>query len=210
MRPLTLNCPKPLLQVRGQSLIEYHLQALAAAGITQVVINLAYLGEQIRAKLGSRYLGLSIEYSCEPEPLETGGAINHALALLGDSPFLLVNGDVWTDFSFASLLDRPLHDELARLVLVANPSHNPSGDFVLDARGKLNWAERERENTYTYAGIALISPQLIAAYPEARAKFPLREAFSWAIKQGLLSGELHSGTWCDVGTPERLAGLQNQ
>lgn len=205
MRPLTLETPKPLLAVHGMSLIEHHIRRLAAAGVRDLVINIAYLGERIRAALGDgAALGVSIEYSVEPEPLETAGALRHALPLLGEEPFLLVNGDVWTDYPFADLGAMTLRGQ-GHLVLVPNPEHKPTGDFSLDPMGNL----RELDGTagFTFSGISLLSPHLISAYPQARSQFPLREVFSWAIGKGQLSGEVFNGTWCDVGTPERLAEL---
>jgi MurNAc alpha-1-phosphate uridylyltransferase len=197
MRPLTLSTPKPLLQVRGVSLIEHHIRRLAEAGVRELVINVAYLGEQICAALGDgRALGVHIQYSVEPEPLETAGALHHALPLLGDAPFLLVNGDVWTDYSFANLRNHSLRG-LGHLVLVPNPEHKLTGDFSLDDAGNLG--ELDGTTSFTFSGISLLS--------QARSQFPLREVFSWAIQNQQLSGELFSGTWCDVGTPERLAEL---
>ena len=130
MRPLTDSTPKPLLRVGGKALIEYHLEKLAAAGIRDVVINISYLGERIREILGdgSRW-HLSIQYSIEPEPLETAGAILQALPLLGEQPFVLINGDVWTDYAIEKLKDYPLQSSCGHLVLVNNPSHHPEGDF---------------------------------------------------------------------------------
>ncbi|MCR6652437.1 MAG: nucleotidyltransferase family protein [Cellvibrionaceae bacterium] len=205
MRPLTLHTPKPLLQVRGISLIEHHIRRLVAAGFRELVVNVAYLGEQIRAALGDGAAwDVRIEYSIEPEPLETAGALLHALPLLGDEPFLLVNGDVWTDYPFARLRETALRGR-GHLVLVPNPAHKATGDFHLDAAGKL--AELEGATGLTFSGISLLSPSLIRDYPHLRRQFPLREVFSWAIGNHQLTGELFNGTWCDVGTPERLAEL---
>lgn len=205
MRPLTLNTPKPLLQVRGVSLIEHHIHRLAEAGVRELVINVAYLGEQIRTALGDgSALGVHIQYSVEPEPLETAGALHHALPLLGDAPFLLVNGDVWTDYPFANLRNHRLCG-LGHLVLVPNPEHKLTGDFSLNDTGNLS--ELDGATSFTFSGISLLSPSLIRDYPQTRRQFPLREVFSWAIREQQLSGELFAGTWCDVGTPERLAEL---
>lgn len=205
MRPLTLATPKPLLQVRGTSLIEHHIHRLAAAGIRELVVNVAYLGEKIREALGDgARLGVSIQYSVEPEPLETAGALHHALPVLGDEPFLLVNGDVWTDYPFARLAEKPLIGD-GHLVLVPNPPHKTGSDFSLSADGALRMAEGG--DGHTFSGISLLSPRLIRHYPRARRQFPLREVFDWAIQRSALTGELFTGTWCDVGTPERLAEL---
>jgi len=204
MRPLTLETPKPLLQVRGVSLIEHHILRLANAGVRDLVINIAYLGDKIRAALGDgARFGVSIQYSLEPEPLETAGALRHALPLLGDEPFLLVNGDVWTDYPFAQLTQR-CPSGGGHLVLVPNPPHKTAGDFSLDKDGLV---QKLGESGYTFSGISLLSPRLIRDYPQARRQFPLREVFEWAIQRSALTGELFPGTWCDVGTPERLAEL---
>lgn len=207
MRPLTDHLPKPLLEVGGKPLLQYHLEALAQHGITQVIINLAYLGDKIRefAGDGSNF-GLQVIYSPEPEPLETAGALLHALPLLGDEPFLLINGDVWSDFPIQSLCRHPLKtNELAHLILVPNPSFHPTGDFALDAQG---WLVNDSTIKYTFAGISLIDPQLISQYPQQRRKFPLGEVLRYGISQKSIGAEIYSGRWSDVGTPERLALLQ--
>ena len=204
MRPLTEHTPKPLLKVGGKSLIEYHLEALASAGIDDVVINVAHLGDQIKQALGKgdRW-GLSIQYSTEPEPLETAGAIMHALPLLENSPFLLINGDVWTDFSFASLLSQKLDQSLGHLVLVDNPEHNPDGDFSIDN----TFLSSKNKTTYTFAGISLLNPALLIDYPESRTRFPLGEVFRYFLQQKKLTAEYYSGQWFDIGTVDRLACL---
>lgn len=205
MRPLTLATPKPLLEIKGTSLIAHHILRLKSVGVCEVVINIAYLGEKIRAALGDGgAFGVRIRYSAEPEPLETAGALLHALPLLGAEPFILVNGDVWTDYPFADLLRRPLPN-LGHLVLVPNPPHKLLGDFSLGADGLLQ--ELDGESSFTFSGISLLSPQLIATYPQQRAKFPLREILGWAIQNRQLTAETFAGIWCDVGTPERLAEL---
>jgi MurNAc alpha-1-phosphate uridylyltransferase len=201
MRPLTDQCPKPLLPVAGKPLIAWHLERLAAAGFTEVVINLSWLGEQIAATLGdgARY-GVSIAYSREPWPaLETGGGIHNALPLLGTEPFLLVNGDVFTDVDFAAL--RLASADLAQLVLVANPAHNTRGDFWLDA-GRVVEQGGER---LTYSGIALLRPELFAGAEPGR--FPLLPWLVKAREAGRLGAQKHPGRWLDIGTPERLAEL---
>jgi MurNAc alpha-1-phosphate uridylyltransferase len=203
MRPLTLTTPKPLLRAGPRTLIEWHLDALARAGVTEVVVNLAWLGDRIRAFLGDGAgRGLRIAYSDEgPEPLETGGAIVHALPLLGDAPFWLVNGDVWCDFDF----DRPAPlgaGDLAHLVLVPNPAHNPAGDFTLES-GRIGNGAPGR---LTFAGISVIDPALVAGRGPGR--FPLAPLLRAAADAGRVSGELHAGRWTDVGTPARLAELE--
>lgn len=203
MRPLTLHTPKPLVRAAGVPLIEYHVRALAAAGFTELVINHAWLGQQIEDYLGdgSRF-GVRIVYSPEGEPLETGGGIFKALPLLGEQPFLVVNGDVFTDYAFAELR-RPLAG-LAHLVLVANPSHHPQGDFRL-VDGKVT-DEPEHTNRLTYSGLAVLSPALFdGCQPGA---FKLAPLLRRAMADGQVSGEHFGGRWIDVGTHERLAEVE--
>ncbi|MEO8314326.1 MAG: N-acetylmuramate alpha-1-phosphate uridylyltransferase MurU [Pseudomonadota bacterium] len=202
MRPLTDTCPKPLLKVAGRTLIEWHLEKLAQAGIRDVVINLSWLGEMIAGALGdgSRH-GLAIQYSREPWPaLETGGGLVQALPLLGEEPFLLVNGDVFTDIDFTSLRIAP--DDLAHLVLVPNPEHHPRGDFSLDEDGRIRTEGGER---LTYSGVALLRPEFFAGASPGR--FPLLPWLLKALDAGRLGGQKHGGIWLDIGTPERLAQL---
>lgn len=201
LRPLTLHTPKPLVPVAGVPLIEYHLRALAAAGIREVVINHAWLGAKIEAHLGDgARFGLSIAYSPEGEPLETGGGILHALPLLGEQPFIVVNGDIFTDYPFENLC-RPLPG-LAHLVLLDNPAHNQQGDFQLLADGQLQDAQAGQPSL-TYSGIAVLSPQLFAdCTPGA---FKLAPLLRNAMGLGLVSGERYAGRWIDVGSYERLA-----
>ncbi|WP_445180709.1 N-acetylmuramate alpha-1-phosphate uridylyltransferase MurU [Pseudomonas sp. McL0111] len=200
MRPLTLTTPKPLVRAGGVPLIEYHLRALAVAGFKEIVINLAWLGQQIEDYLGdgSQY-GVSIQYSREGEPLETGGAIFRALPLLGDDAFLVVNGDIWTDYDF-SVLHQPITG-LAHLVLADNPAHHPTGDFTL-VDGQVNDAE-PGATTLTYCGIAVLHPQLFDGC-KAEA-FKLAPLLRKAMANGQVSGERLKGLWVDVGTHERLA-----
>ncbi|MGF6396048.1 N-acetylmuramate alpha-1-phosphate uridylyltransferase MurU [Pseudomonas plecoglossicida] len=200
MRPLTLHTPKPLVPVAGKPLIEYHLGALAAAGITEVVINHAWLGQQIEDHLGdgSRF-GLSIRYSPEGEPLETGGGIFKALPLLGEGPFLLVNGDVWTDYDFTRLR-APLQG-LAHLVLVDNPGHHGRGDFRLQGDQVVDGDDAP--GTLTFSGLSVLHPALFeGCRPGA---FKLAPLLRQAMLAGQVSGEHHHGNWVDVGTLERLA-----
>lgn len=210
MRPLTDHLPKPLLSVGGKTLLDYHLEKIQAAGITQVVINLAYLGHKIREHLSSRHTELSIIFSEEPEPLETGGAILHAATLLGDSPFLLINGDVWTDLDYKEFINRPLLNQLGHLLMVPNPEFHPQGDFAIRDHLLINKSSAESaEPSYTFAGISLLSPDLITNYPLKRQKFPLVEVFRAAIQQKKLTAEVYYGYWSDVGTPERLMALDS-
>lgn len=204
MRPLTLHTPKPLVPVAGVPLIEYHLRALAAAGITEVVINHAWLGEQIEAHLGdgSRW-GLSIRFSAEGEPLETGGGIFKALPLLGDEPFVLVNGDIWTDYDFSRLTCAP--QGLAHLVLVDNPGHHGAGDFRL-AGGQVQDGAGA-DDTLTFSGISVLHPALFdGCQPGA---FKLAPLLRQAMASGQVSGEHFTGHWVDVGTLERLAEVEH-
>ncbi len=200
MRPLTLTTPKPLVRVAGVPLIEYHLRALAAAGFNEIVINHAWLGQQIEDHLGdgSRF-GLSIQYSPEGEPLETGGGIFRALPLLGDDAFLVVNGDIWTDYDF-SVLHQPING-LAHLVLADNPPHHPKGDFTL-IDGKVQDGEPDAQ-TLTYSGIAVLHPQLFDGCSDGA--FKLAPLLRNAMAKDEVTGERLKGHWVDVGTYERLA-----
>lgn len=201
MRPLTLARPKPLLEAGGHRLIDYHLAALAKLGIAEVVVNLSWLGAQIREALGDgRRSGVAIRYSDEgPEPLGTGGGLFKALPHFGDEPFLVVNGDVWSDFDFA-MLRRPA-GSLAHLLLVDNPPHHPGGDYSLDPGGSV----QPLPNRLTYAGISVLDPQLFAGC--TAGEFPLKPLLDRALQAGRLSGQRHHGAWTDVGTPQRLAAL---
>lgn len=213
MRPLTLNVPKPLLRVDDHSLIEHQIVRLRAAGIHDVVINVAYLADTIQSALGDgSSMGVNITYSVEPEPLETGGAVNRALPILGAEPFLLINGDVWCDYPLANLKSRGLKDALGHLVLVDNPSHNKGGDFLVKTgSGCLSPVDPcSTDIGLTFSGISLLSPRLVSEYPSRRKCFPLREALQWAMMDGYLTGERFAGFWCDVGTPERLAALRER
>jgi N-acetyl-alpha-D-muramate 1-phosphate uridylyltransferase len=205
LKPLTETTPKPLLDVAGRPLIGWHLARLAAAGFREVVINVSHLAEQIVAALGGggRY-GVRIAYSREPEPLETAGGIANARGLLGHEPFLLVNGDVYCEFDFAAFRDKELKSSLARLVLIPNPPHHPDGDFTLE-HGFIGNAPQPR---YTYSGIAVMSPALVAGVP-AGAKAQLAPLLRQAAEQRRIAGELYAGLWQDVGTAERLAQLRS-
>jgi len=202
MRPLTDQVPKPLLTVRGKPLIVYHLEKLSRLGVQRVVINLAWLGGQIRAALGNGATWkLQIHYSDEGEQaLETGGGIFQALPQLGQQPFLVVNADVFTDLDFGAIRIAP--QALAQLVLVANPKHHPQGDFALsDGRVQEHGAAR-----WTYSGIGLYRPELFQGCSAGR--FPLLPLLRRAIAADQLHGQLFTGSWSDVGSVERLAALQ--
>lgn len=200
MRPLTDSTPKPLLKVGGKALIEYHLDNIRQAGLHDVVINHAWLGEQIETTLGdgSRY-GLRIEYSREGEALETAGGIQRALTLLGSEPFIAINGDIWTDYSLQSLPPAPAG--LAHLVLVDNPPHHPAGDFMLQSGTLLPAGPA----CLTFSGIGLYRPELFAELKPGKS--PLAPLLREAMHHRDISGEHHTGQWFDIGSPERLQEL---
>jgi MurNAc alpha-1-phosphate uridylyltransferase len=204
MRPLTDHTPKPLLVAGGKPLIVWHLEALARAGVRDVIINLSWLGPQISQALGDgRNFGLRIQYSEEGSPpLETGGGIFQALPLLGPGPFLVVNGDTFTDIDVSALRLSAAAD--ARLVLVPNPPQHPRGDFALDGAAVLDRDPRP----FTYSGIGVFSPALFAGCSAGR--FALLPLFRRACAAGRLQGQRHDGLWRDIGTPERLAALDQE
>jgi MurNAc alpha-1-phosphate uridylyltransferase len=206
MRPLTDELPKPLLKAGDHSLIEYHILGLAAAGITDIVINLFYLGHKIEEAIGdgARY-GVRIHYSPESARLETAGGIINALPMLGSDAFIVVNGDIWTDYSFAKLTGLALGDSLARLVMVDNAGHHPEGDFVLQANGYLGDGSDARAKKLTFSGISVMHPKLFAGMPAGAQ--PLAPILRQAMTAGLVQGERHDGRWWDIGTPARLALL---
>lgn len=205
LRPLTLHTPKPLVRVAGVPLIEYHIRALASAGFSELVINHAWLGEQIEAYLGTgERFGVRISYSPEGEPLETGGGIRRALPLLGEEPFAVINGDIWTDYDFARLKLTPMDGRLAHLILVDSPAHNPQGDFSLTDGQVLD--SDALTARLTYSGIAVLCPQLFQGCTENA--FRLAPLLRRAMADGQVSGEHHPGRWVDVGTHERLAEVE--
>lgn len=208
MRPLTDSTPKPLLQAGGKALIVWHLERLAQAGFRDIVINHAHLGEQIVATLGNgEQFGLNIRYSAEPPgALETAGGIAKALPLLGDRPFLVVNGDVWCDWDFKRAF--ALQDKQAHLVFVDNPPQHASGDFCLDGE-TVRYASERIGPTLTYAGTGVFSPEFFATVPSG-AIMKMRPLLDAAIAERIVTGERHSGRWVDVGTPERLAELDRE
>ena len=201
MRPLSQDTPKPLLQAGGKPLLQYHIEALAAAAITRIVINTGRLGKKIETCFGSGdRFGVELCYSHEgDEPLGTGGGIQRALPWLGQLPFILVNGDVWTDFDYARLPARI--PSMAHLIMVNNPGHNPDGDFAL-FEGKI---DLQKGFLLTYSGIGLYKPELfVAAEGQLFSLVPLLKQ---AIHQGKVSGQHYNGQWFDMGTPERLDEL---
>ncbi len=209
MRPLTDTLPKPLIPVAGKPLIQWHIEKLSSAGITDIVINHAWLGTRIEGALGDgRQWGARIQYSPEPIALETAGGIATALPLLGAEPFLVINGDIWCDWNpFAAFqLSASLSNsaQQAWLLLVPNPDHNAAGDFGLTETGQVSLAGPV---THTFSGIGVYKPALFAhTPPQQPAKLaPLLRA---AIAQQTALGQLHTGRWMDVGTPERLDTLE--
>ncbi len=204
MRPLTNDLPKPLLPAGGQPLIDYHVQALARGGMREIVVNLSWHGEKLRAYLGdgSRY-GVAFAFSEEgPEPLETGGGIHHALHLLGPGAFWVVNGDIACDYPFTRRTLPP--GTLAHLVLVPNPPHNLRGDFCLTGC-RIAAGPPTGPDTRTFAGISVLDRQLFADSTPGR--FPLAPLLRAAAERGAVTGEEYGGRWTDVGTPERLVAL---
>jgi MurNAc alpha-1-phosphate uridylyltransferase len=210
MRPLTDNTPKPLLKVGGKSLIVWHLENLSQAGIKEVVINHAHLGEQIVKALGNgQQWGMSIQYSEEKIALETAGGIANALPLLGDEIFLVVNGDIYTDMDFSACQMQAKtmqqQNRLAHLFMVDNPAQHAQGDFALNA----GLVEAEGPSKLTFSGVGIYHPHLFASVEQGQpAKLApiLREA----MLRNQVSGEHFDGEWHDIGTPERLSALDMQ
>lgn len=204
LRPLTDHCPKPLVKVANKPLIVYHIENLAKAGFKEIVINLFHLGEQIENYLGNGSpWGVDIVYSRESTLLEVGGGICEALTLLGPQPFVIVNGDIWTDYPFAKLPKVP--QGLAHLVMVNNPEHHLAGDYALAPNGQLS---RSPEKTLTYSGISVLRPELFAGLAKGSV-FRLSPLFDKAMLSHQLYGEHYQGAWTDVGTLERLQTLDN-
>lgn len=204
MRPLTLTTPKPLIPVNGMPLIEYHINALVNAGFKELVINHAWLGQQIENYLGNgERFGINIQYSAEGEPLETGGGILKALPLLGSQPFLIINGDICCDYPFKNLR-KPIQG-LAHLVMVNNPPHVAKGDFGLSED---HYIIEHADLKYTYSGIAVLDPKLFSNCTEQAFKLAPLLRQTMAHKQ--VTGELFNGLWIDVGTPERLKEAEQQ
>lgn len=207
MRPLTLHTPKPLVTVADKPLIVWHIERLRDAGITDIVINVGYLGQKLIDALAKMSLGVNLHISNESvldEPLETAGGIRYALTngLLRNEPFILVNGDVWTEYDFSKLMNHELQGNLAHLVLVANPMHNPSGDFAFDGGRVL--LKDDTLPTHTFAGLSVLSPKIVADVAAGEIA-PLAPLLKSAMTNGLVTGELMTQTWIDVGTLERLA-----
>jgi len=203
LRPLTDSIPKPLVEVGGKPLIEHHIQALAAAGFREIVINQGHLGDLLREAIGDggRW-NITIHWSDEqPEALETGGGIHQALPLLGSSPFLVVNGDIWTDYPFSRL--RAIKCDWAHLVMIPNPPQHPAGDFSLHHARIRN----EGENKLTFSGIAVYHPRLFKGCTPG--KFSVVPLLRSAMENHLVTGEKYRGGWEDIGTLERLDSISN-
>lgn len=209
LRPLTEITPKPLLKIHGKPIIQYHIERLARAGIRELVINTSWLGEQIEAFVGdgSRF-GVQVAWSREAQPLETGGGIRRALPLLGCDPFVVINGDVWSTYTYSRLADLQLAEEVdAHLILVDNPDHHLGGDFALCSGERVRYPGEDVSSTLTFSGISVMRPEIFALYPAASESFPLRDVLRSGIEAGCVSGERFTGVWWDVGTVERLETL---
>ncbi|MEQ1065742.1 N-acetylmuramate alpha-1-phosphate uridylyltransferase MurU [Acinetobacter sp. XH1741] len=209
MRPLTLYTPKPLLEVGGKPLIVWHIEKLKKIGVTEIVINSAWLADKLISSLGDgSQFGVDIRWTREEEGLETAGGIINALPLLGTDPFILVNGDVWTTMDFEALRDIKLTDDLAHLVLVDNPTQHPNGDFtLLDGRAFTFDQDMKGENL-TFSGVSVIHPKLFDGLESG--KRPLAPLLKQAMQNQKISAEKLQGAWVDVGTPERLMELDLQ
>jgi len=209
MRPLTLHTPKPLLEVGGKPLIVWHIEKLQKVGVKEIVINTAWLGEKLVDALGDgTQFGVNILWSHEGEGLETAGGIINALPLLGDQPFILVNGDVWTTMDFASLLDIKLGTKQAHLVLVDNPPQHLKGDFILSNNMAYTFDQEQCGEALTYSGVAVLAPQMFIGLESG--KRPLAPLLKEAMLEQQVSAEKMQGIWVDVGTPERLQQLDQQ
>lgn len=202
--PITLSTPKPLLEVGGKTLLEYQLDRICQCGITDVVINLHHLGEQIRNAVDRWSPPMNIVFSEEERALETGGGIRRALDLLGDDPFLVVSADVYMEGDISALLEPLPDNSVGRLLMTGNPAHHPEGDFSIAAGGVLS----HDPPRLTYTGVSLLSPQLVS--DEVDKVFPLRRVFDRAVDSGLMLGLEHRGFWWDVGTESRLEMLRQR
>lgn len=208
MRPLTLHTPKPLLEVGGKPLIVWHIEKLAAMGVNEVVINTAWLGEKLAQALGDgSQFGVKILWSHEGEGLETAGGIINALPLLGDEPFILVNGDVWTTMDFAPLLNVELGENLAHLVFVQNPEQHPNGDFTLADGKAYTFDQQISGENLTFSGVSVIHPKMFAGLEAG--KRPLAPLLKAAMLENKIAASKLTGIWVDVGTPERLNALDS-
>ncbi|WP_288687857.1 N-acetylmuramate alpha-1-phosphate uridylyltransferase MurU [uncultured Acinetobacter sp.] len=209
MRPLTLYKPKPLLEVGGKPLIVWHIEKLKKIGVTEIIINSAWLADVLIGALGDgSKFGVTIRWTREAEGLETAGGIINALPLLGTEPFILVNGDVWTTFDFSSLLNVNLGADLAHLVFVTNPAQHPKGDFILANGRSYTFEQGQQGEALTYSGVAVINPKMFDGLDAG--KRPLAPLLKNAMLDGKISAEKMQAAWVDVGTPERLSDLDLQ
>jgi len=213
MRPLTDHTPKPLLQVGGKPLIVWHIEKLVAAGLSDIVINCAWLGERLQAALGNgAHYGARLQWSPEEPALETAGGIARALPELGPHPFLVVNGDIWCDWDFGRAMQRARElsesNALAWLLLVDNPPHHVQGDFSLDAGGRVQ-ERTAAAPSLTFSGIGVYQPALFSTL-SGQEPAPLAPLLRHAIQRKALLGSHHQGQWFDIGTPERLQHLDTQ
>lgn len=209
MRPLTLYTPKPLLEVGGKALIVWHIEKLKKIGVTEIVINSAWLADKLISSLGDgSQFGVDIRWTREDEGLETAGGIINALPLLGTDPFILVNGDVWTTMDFEALRHIKLNDDLAHLVLVDNPKQHPEGDFTLFDGRTFTFDQDVKGENLTFSGVSIIHPKLFDGLEPG--KRPLAPLLKQAMQNQKISGEKLKGAWVDVGTPERLMELDLQ
>ncbi|MGE8685360.1 MAG: N-acetylmuramate alpha-1-phosphate uridylyltransferase MurU [Acinetobacter sp.] len=209
MRPLTLYKPKPLLEVGGKPLIVWHIEKLKKIGVTEIIINSAWLADVLIGALGDgSKFGVTIRWTREAEGLETAGGIINALPLLGTEPFILVNGDVWTTFDFSSLLNVNLGADLAHLVYVTNPAQHPKGDFILANGRSYTFEQGQQGEALTYSGVAVINPKMFDGLDAG--KRPLAPLLKNAMLDGKISAEKMQAAWVDVGTPERLSDLDLQ
>ena len=209
MRPLTLYKPKPLLEVGGKALIVWHIEKLKQIGVTEIIINSAWLADVLIGTLGDgSQFGVKILWTREDQGLETAGGIINALPLLGTEPFILVNGDVWTTFDFAPLLNIQLEQDLAHLVFVTNPVQHPKGDFTLSNGRAYTFEQEQTGEALTYSGVAVIHPKMFDGLEAG--KRPLAPLLKQAMLDGKISAEKMHAAWVDVGTPERLSDLDLQ
>jgi len=209
MRPLTLYTPKPLLEVGGKPLIVWHIEKLKKIGVTEIVINSAWLADKLISSLGDgSQFGVDIRWTREDEGLETAGGIINALPLLGTDPFILVNGDVWTTMDFEALRHIKLNDDLAHLVLVDNPKQHLEGDFTLFDGRAFTFDQDVTGENLTFSGVSVIHPKLFDGLEPG--KRPLAPLLKQAMQNQKISGEKLKGAWVDVGTPERLMELDLQ
>jgi len=213
MLPRPRRTPKPLMKEGEHRVLENTLRKGAEAGVDEVIVNAAYLADQIISAVEHMEIpALKRRISLESESLETGGGLVKALPMLGSSHFLLINSDVWTDFDVGRLVSRCFVDALAHLVLVSNPPHNPAGDFFLfdDGHVAAEDANSSALGSFTFSGISVLHPNLIKRYAPPQAKFPMRDLLLQAMRDGQVTGEFFDGEWIDIGTPERLQALRKR